>query len=79
MKQRKKTVQKAERETEAENQVMAKEKIIDSIRKLLLFFLTVLSAALAAYLYQKTVYEIAGTAVFTAIAAGGMLFQMSEK
>lgn len=58
---------------------MAKEKIIDSIRKLLLFFLTVLSAAFAAYLYQKTVYEIAETVVFTSIAAGGMLFQMAEK
>lgn len=57
---------------------MAKEGIIDVIGKLLLFFLTVISSAFAAYLYQKTEYEIAGTALFAAMASGWILLQMAE-
>ena len=49
-----------------------------SFQEVLMFLLTIIYSALAAYLYEKTVFEIAGTAILAGAGFGCVLFSIEQ-
>ena len=66
------------KETESISFYVRPERWLVSFQEILMFLLTIIYSALAAWLYEKTVSEIAGTAILAGAGFGCVLFSIEQ-